>query len=274
MNLHPYRWLLGGLLFGPVSLVALFVLPPMVGLGWAAMVSSGVLGWHFFPARSRRRMRALLRIRPPRVSWPSIARLIAGIFLIQWGLVAFIELIFDISSRFDPTDIPLYLAEELWNSPVRIASISLLVVVGVPALEELIFRGRLQRHFELRGSLAKAILIPATLFAVGHAGGPHWSLLLVFFSFAVFQGWLTLHTASIVPAILVHSTWNGFLLLGGLVPEWPTLGEGAIAAIGTVCAATGAWLWIWQISRDSDALGSRRVVEARSESTAQEHSHA
>lgn len=249
VNLHPYRWLVGALLFSPLSLVVLIALPSVAGLAWALLATVAVLGWHFYPAPSRRRMRVLLRIRAPRIPALGVLGFLAAFFLIQWGVFAFIEIAFHTASRIGPEDIPFYWTETDLTTPVGILAFGLLLAVALPAFEELVFRGRLQRHFERKGSVAKAIVIPSAIFALGHAGGPHWSLLLLFFTFAVLQARLTLHAGSIVPPILAHGAWNGSLFAGDLLPDFPAPSDGALWLICAVCLGVGLCSWLSLASR-------------------------
>jgi len=84
---------------------------------------------------------------------------------------------------------------------------------GTNFCEEVLYRGYLMRQFSaLTGSPAKALLLQAAVFAVGHVSlGP--ALMISVSLLAVWLGALTLWQKSLVPAMLVHV---GISLFGGL----------------------------------------------------------
>jgi hypothetical protein len=243
------------LLWGLLQGAFLFVAPPLAIALNLALV--GLALWWFVArplAGARRAERparwraATLRLRPlpPRAApWLAVAAL---------ALVLAAALSLAVVPRFIPVpldrDNPLvrYLARPLGAVAVFVAA------VGVaPLLEELLFRGWMQRTLERRVPVPVAIGATALAFAAVHLEAFGFPLRAALGTAAGVAAW---STRSIWPAVTLHATYNGALLLAsGAVPGvdertltvwantdrifWPALG-------GLLAAAGVAW---WALAR-------------------------
>ncbi len=79
------------------------------------------------------------------------------------------------------------------------------VGIAAPIVEESLFRGFIQRVFESRWDITRAILLTAFLFAVIHMR-PYWVIQLLIM--AVWMGYLSWKWDSIIPAVLIHAANN------------------------------------------------------------------
>jgi membrane protease YdiL (CAAX protease family) len=94
----------------------------------------------------------------------------------------------------------------------------LVAVLVAPLLEEIVFRGFLQRCFVGWLGPSSGVIASAVLFAVGFHD---FSVFLPLFALALLLGALRQATDSLWPSILVHAASNGSnLALVLLFPEW------------------------------------------------------
>lgn len=95
-----------------------------------------------------------------------------------------------------------------WRSALMVIGV---VVIAAPLVEELIFRGFLQRVLERRlGDITRAVLISALLFALMHFN-IWWAVQI--YILGVFMGYLAWRTDSILPSFIVHAFNNGWSIL-------------------------------------------------------------
>jgi hypothetical protein len=88
--------------------------------------------------------------------------------------------------------------------------ITLLVVFLAPLVEEIIFRGFLQKFLEERWrDITRAVLITSLFFAVIHLN-PYWLIQIYFLGLIL--GYLAWFTGSIIPPLILHAVNNAFAL--------------------------------------------------------------
>ena len=87
----------------------------------------------------------------------------------------------------------------------------ILVAIGAPIVEELFFRGLLQRSLQRVMSTAAAVGVTGVLFGLVHYGGHGWGAVALVTALAAF-GWLVgalvVHYRRLGPAIVAHMTFN------------------------------------------------------------------
>jgi membrane protease YdiL (CAAX protease family) len=136
----------------------------------------------------------------------------------------------------------------------------LFITLAPAFVEELFFRGYLQRRLLARWHPAVAILVVGLLFAAFH-GTPAWALAV--FPLGLWFGVLAWRTGSLWPGIACHAFVNGSVnawrvgaVLGVLprdVPSWVTF---SALAITVACAAVSAWIlarYRWQTLEPAEA---------------------
>jgi len=161
---------------------------------------------------------------------------------------------------------------DMANVP-RLTVLALLLAAAPVAgiVEEASFRGYMQGPIERRHGLLVAILVTGTMFAVAHLD---FSLILwpYYVAVAAIYGSITYLTNSILPAVVLHTGGNIFsnldLWLHGQA-EWQAAAGKAtliwdsgvdsafwtstIVLLGVAAAATLAYLWLAQVSRNATA---------------------
>ena len=190
------------------------------GVPWAAATMAGVLAlmllWlngHGWPRRTSAFRRDHLRLwQPPPGAW-SGESLIAILGLIG-AMVALSVLYVLIAASRPPVDVSAYSIALRWSSLLMSPA-----VAGV--VEEMAFRGYMQRHLERIGPTF-AILVTSAAFTLLHATqGPTYLLTLgpgIFLASTVY-GYLALRSGSILPGMVLHVAGDFgffyFVLLGG-----------------------------------------------------------
>lgn len=124
--------------------------------------------------------------------------------LLLFGITFSYILAYDPIDRFIALpDIMAGTFEGLSNNLWGILAIS---IVG-PILEELLFRGSIQKLFMEKATPVKAILISSLIFGLIH-GNP--AQIVNAFFIGIILGWLYYKTGSLVPSILIHVINNSF----------------------------------------------------------------
>jgi membrane protease YdiL (CAAX protease family) len=225
-------WLLWQwLLLAPVAARA----SPAAVAGWAVAVGAaflcfagGRLGWN-------RRLRVHSRLRPPPAAGATLALLPPLLLLLLSLTVLLLALELAV-----PDVYPEALMELLARSGG--GAVFLLLAVGViPVLEEVGFRGWVQRPLEPRIGPRAAILATAVVFALAHVGSSFFPARL---AGGVVLGAAVHATRSVWTGIVLHAGWNGgMLVLAAAAPGWDPSGAGwgwaAPAAAGAVLGAAG-----------------------------------
>jgi membrane protease YdiL (CAAX protease family) len=218
--------------------IAVFLLPPAYGAAAALFVFWMVVRWYVLPRdRPDAGEGGLLRLqglRGPLLGWTLGA--VPVLLLISWALGEVYLGLVPVPPRIlNPFGI-------LILDPARRALIAVLAIAVAPMVEELVFRGLIQRRLELRWGPAPAILATAVLFALVHIDTLPWVLPLHVFLGLVF-GWVVCTTRSIWSGVILHAANN----------------SAAIAGIGAADAPRTRPT-IWEIGVDSDWLLALGIV--------------
>lgn len=197
--------LLGSLLaafIAPGNRLALLVLS-QAGL-WSGLLSAVWLGSHRYGTGNIWRDFGV-RIRGEDVGWGVLISIIGRIA----GLVLVVPLV-SISSKFAGSDVkPLQVAR---SSPALLVALVLIALVGAPFIEELFFRGLLQRSLVPLAGRVGAIACQAVIFASLHMkpsyGLGNLSLFAAIGAMGLVQGWVADHYKRLGPGIFSHAFFN------------------------------------------------------------------
>lgn len=101
------------------------------------------------------------------------------------------------------------------SPPISRVLIALVAIGVAPFVEELLLRGVLLSSLAARVRVRWAIAATAVLFAVLHLPGVGfaWYVLPQFILFGLVLGWLRVQAGSLWPAVAMHATANGLVLL-------------------------------------------------------------
>jgi sodium transport system permease protein len=182
-------------------------------------------------------------VRGPRPPWteavalrvPSAAHLL-GALCLGLGMILPVIGLQQLQAQFLPA--PASQFELLGQTFERMAvwQLFLLAAVSPAVCEEFVFRGVFLGHLRRQGSDRRAILWSAFWFALVHLSV--FRFLPTFLLGLVLAG-AVVRTRSIVPAVVLHLTYNGSLLLG---ERWLRTHEPPFALDGPVAAAVAAGL--------------------------------
>lgn len=115
------------------------------------------------------------------------------------------------STVFEPRRHPLEVFVRSSPTLEHILLSTLFAVVLAPFLEELLFRGILLLWLRRLFGPWPAILLSSAVFAVLHVDA--WPAPIPLFVLALFLGYLTYRTSSLVAPIVLHATFNGVSML-------------------------------------------------------------
>lgn len=234
--------------------VSLFYLRPAIGIPLAAGLFLAFL--YFVVLRAGRpeeaRRRAVLRLRP--LSGATLrATLLAVpvVLMLAWALG-------EVWIRLVPVP-PESLAPftELTDTPSERLRLALFALVGAPLLEELVFRGLVQRRLELRWGPGPGVLGAAAIFALFH--WLPWVLPVHFFLGLAF-GYAVYATRSIWAGVVLHAANNSVALLA-LRAEAP---DAAAPTVWETGPDAGLWTALGMLGLASlaGAWAARRLREA------------
>lgn len=199
-------WIVALLVFNAAAFLIMLQLPHVAGVAWALGMAALVAWWHMRP-QGRMRLHALVRLRAPRAPAAWVVRATAFTLVALTGVVG---LIHRFGYDLDQEDPAFWAEVNAYQATIPGAiAVMVLAAVVVPALEELVFRGRVQHSLERRHGPGRAIVVTSLLFMLAHIGGPHWSVLLIPFGLGLATGAAVYLTQSIWPGILMHALWNG-----------------------------------------------------------------
>ena len=100
-----------------------------------------------------------------------------------------------------------------------------LLVAVVPIMEEILYRGILQRVLGALGlSAAPAILLTSVIFALMHVGAARVHALPALFVLSIGFGWAYEKTGRLIAPMVMHMLFNA----GNLVLVWLTVGDGLL----------------------------------------------
>lgn len=189
-------------LIAPGNRLGLLVLS-QAGL-WSGLLGAVWLGSHRYGTGNVWRDFGV-RIRGEDVGWGVLISIIGRIA----GLVLVVPLI-SISSKFAGSDVkPLQVAR---SSPALLIALVLIALVGAPFIEELFFRGLLQRSLVPLAGRVGAIACQGVVFASLHMkpsyGLGNVSLFAAICAMGLVQGWVADHYKRLGPGILSHAFFN------------------------------------------------------------------
>jgi membrane protease YdiL (CAAX protease family) len=113
-----------------------------------------------------------------------------------------------------------------------------------PCVEELFFRGYIQRRLLQRWSPAVAILTTATLFALIHGNLPQMA---VTFPMGIWLGILAWRTGSVWPSMLCHAFWNASVHVAGIGYHLEGLSPTLTLAVGVAAVGLGLGCFVLSI---------------------------
>lgn len=186
--------------------LGLVLLPPLAGLGLILLLTAA-FAWGFLLRGGRPGRRAIeLRIRPlrgPALRWTLVA--VPLFLLFNWSLgELYIRLVPVPPATFNPF-------AGLMDDPISRLTITVMAVAIAPLLEELVFRGAIQRSLERRWGAARGLLATSLVFATIHF--LPWVFPLHFFLGLAF-GWAVYATRSIWSGVILHAANNTAAVLG------------------------------------------------------------
>lgn len=224
-------------------LTGAFALEPRAAIAWAAAVTVTFLWMHAVPMRWNRRLRTWSRLRWPPAGLGWTAALAPGLLL----LLASLSVLLLALGLATPDQTPAPLAEFMerpWGALAFVA----IATLAVPVMEEVGFRGWVQRPLERRIGAQAAIGVTAVLFAAVHLGS---SLFPARVAGGLVLGHAVYATRSVWTGILLHASWNaGMFALGALLPDWDPTGAGwGTAAPALACALAGLLWCVWTVRR-------------------------
>jgi len=126
------------------------------------------------------------------------------------GLTILVDALDRLTAQILPMPEKFLRIEELlkitgWQSAFLVIGV---VVVAAPLVEELLFRGFLQRVLEYRmRDITRAVLVSALTFALIHLN-IYWVIQI--YMLGVFMGYLAWRSDSILPSFIVHALNNGW----------------------------------------------------------------
>jgi membrane protease YdiL (CAAX protease family) len=92
-----------------------------------------------------------------------------------------------------------------WTAYVSIA-------VVTPISEELLFRGLIQPKLEKLLGSTNALIVQAAIFSTEHI---NLVILITHFGMGIALGWARLKTGKLLPGMLLHGTWNAWVVWSG-----------------------------------------------------------
>lgn len=205
------------------------LLSPWAAVPWAAMVAVMFWVWTLQPGRlGRLRRAARFRLRPLNPAGRWMAWTVAA----TTGY-ALAVLIAAPTADSAPTTRSMIL-DRLFSRPSAGVQLLLLVVTLGPLLEELFFRGYIQRALERAVGAPVAIAVSTMLFALGHFARP---LPLAQIALGILTGYAAYATRSVWPGVAVHVTYNATLVVSAELGRW----GGVTIPRLTMLGAAGGW---------------------------------
>lgn len=231
--------------------LSLLLLPPLASMPLALALTAAFLWGYLLRGPRPRRHWAALRLRPPRrraLPWVAAA---IPVFL------AFVAALGELYVRIVPVPPEnLDIFRDLMNEPAGRLAVTLRAVVFASVLEEMVFRGLIQRRLERRWGLAAALATTSLLFALVHLLP---RLLPMHFFLGLAFGYAVFVTRSIWTGVILHAANNAAAMLGmglraerpeqlptiwetGATPEW-WLSLAATLTAGAALAFVARGLW-------------------------------
>lgn len=208
---------------------AALAMRPAIGLTWIVLVTAAFIWYRVVRPVRRRDRRALraFRLRPLYAPRPFLVLALPSLILAGIGTSLLLAEVADPEIAESPA---WDLVDAYAATPTGFAAVGLLIAVLGPLIEEFHFRGLMQRALERRFGVPVAIVVTAAAFSLIHLHGWPWSLHP--FVLGLFWGYAAHATGSIWAGVIMHSAWNGMLLIvGSTVPGLPQPGHLPAAAV-------------------------------------------
>ncbi len=243
-----------------VMIVPMLLLPPLWATLWMMLAVALLYYVHIGRALrpGREQKRATLRLRPPgaAVPWALAAALpmfcvsLSGTFLLIW-------------LGFPPALRGSDLLQGYALQPFGWLPLAVMVVLFAPILEELVFRGWIQRSLERRFGALPGILLAAALFAVAHGaslGNTSRFLMGLVLGCAVYL------SRSIWTSIILHAAHNAIIMAlgplteqalpaGGALQPWMNALGGPQPFLAMLLVSLSALVWMgWRAHLEIGAL--------------------
>lgn len=217
-------------------LLAGILMQPGPAAAWAGAVTVAFLWMHSVPMRWNRRLRVSSRLRWPPAGLAWTLALAPGLVVLVLGLTVFL-LALGIATP-DELGQPLL---DFVERPGGAAAFAAIGVLAIPVVEEVGFRGWVQRPLERSLGAQAAIAATAVLFAAAHLGS---SLFPARVAGGLVLGHAVYATRSVWTGILLHAAWNASMFgLDAVLPEWDPTGSGWRWAGPALAASVAALLW-------------------------------
>ncbi|HET9983057.1 MAG TPA: type II CAAX endopeptidase family protein [Longimicrobiales bacterium] len=238
--------------------VGLF-LSPGVSVPWTAVVAGMFWVWTLQPGRlGRLRQAARFRLRPVSSGGRWMTWTVAA--TIGYALAVLIAAPVVGSA----TSMRSMIFDRLVRHPSAGIQLLLLVVTLGPLLEEIFFRGYIQRTLERGVGAPVAIAITATIFALAHFARP---LPLAQIALGIVTGYAAYATRSIWPGVVVHVSYNATVVVSAELGRW----GGITLPHSTMLGAAGGWAvaalagtpLLWLLRRTGQAQRAARQGRAR-----------
>ncbi|HJL72138.1 MAG TPA: CPBP family intramembrane glutamic endopeptidase, partial [Candidatus Poseidoniia archaeon] len=94
-------------------------------------------------------------------------------------------------------------------SDTSLALLAFSVAILTPFAEELLFRGFILGMLLKRYSDTQSIVISSLIFAIAHEP----IAMVLAFGGGLLYGWVRVRTGSILPSMIAHAIWNGFITI-------------------------------------------------------------
>jgi membrane protease YdiL (CAAX protease family) len=203
---------------------------------WAAFVMAIYLCAYFWyvtgrgwPASTAMFRRSNARVRTVSGAAFGMAFL-AGVFGL-WSSVALLGLIRQLAHQPPPPP-----SDVVQLSPITVLSFVLMGSIVAGVVEEIAFRGYMQRPLERRYGPATAILVTGIVFGLAHSSHTYWSLVAMPYYLAVgaVYGTMAYLTDSVIPSLTLHAVGDALEGLFAVAAARPVVEprSGAAAVVG------------------------------------------
>lgn len=205
--------LIVGLVLASITAGAVMFLSPTI-IGITSVQMGLLIGELFLPlpiyfwaTKNSANLRKIFRINPVPLG------AVAAALPLATGLTVIIDELDRIAQTLAPTPLEFSKIQEIVtiSDPLSAIFIIGVVVIIAPLIEELVFRGFLQRILEYRiRDITRAVLYSALIFAFIHFN-PWW--IVQIYIIGVFMGYVAWRTNSIWTSFIIHAVNNGVAIL-------------------------------------------------------------
>jgi membrane protease YdiL (CAAX protease family) len=205
-----------------VGMGALLALPPLWGLAFAVTLAALVILWVRRRHGSDEGAPFALRapVKPDHAQGASLAATVVT----GWAAVLVTAVLVGIIAPEVEDAAGIWAAMERYTRTVPgFLALGVYAVVLAPLVEEVAFRGFIQGRIATWASPGAAVFLTALLFAIVHAGRPHWTYLLVPLALGIAAGSAVHRFRSVWVGVAIHALWNAtvasMILLQRVMPQ-------------------------------------------------------